>query len=125
MASSMPVPVSPRVGPGLIGGPPGEPLMLMTPPTAWAIISKARLLSNGLPSPEFCRNLTASAVHRTIARFAPLPSNRCNRRGWRSHRPWQPQRGAGEQEAAAVVGSEPIGELGKPEQFAEIDAGFE
>ena len=32
MASSMPVPVSPSVGPGLIGRPSGSPVMLITPP---------------------------------------------------------------------------------------------
>jgi hypothetical protein len=36
----------------LIGRPPGSPLMLITPPTAWAIMSNARLFSNGLPSPK-------------------------------------------------------------------------
>ena len=52
MASSMPVPVSPSVGPGLTGGPSGSPVMLITPPQACAIMSKARLFSNGLPSPK-------------------------------------------------------------------------
>ena len=52
MASSMPVPVSPMVGPGLIGRPSGSPLIDMTPPVACAIMSKARLVSNGLPSPK-------------------------------------------------------------------------
>ena len=52
MHSSMPVPVSPRVGPGLMGRPSGSPEMLMTPPVACAIMSNARLLSNGLPSPK-------------------------------------------------------------------------
>ena len=44
-ASSMPVPVSPIVGPGLIGLPPGSPVMLIAPPTAWAIGSKHRPFS--------------------------------------------------------------------------------
>ena len=39
-ASSMPVPVSPIVGPGFNGLPPGSPVMLIAPPQAWAIGSK-------------------------------------------------------------------------------------
>ena len=52
MASSMPVPVSPSVGPGLHGRPSGSPVMLIMPPVACAIMSKARLFSYGLPSPK-------------------------------------------------------------------------
>ena len=39
-ASSMPVPVSPIVGPGLIGLPSRSPVMLIAPPQACAIGSK-------------------------------------------------------------------------------------
>ena len=49
---NMPVPVSPSVVPGLIGLPVGSPVMLMVPPQACAIMSKARFFSNGLPSPK-------------------------------------------------------------------------
>ena len=52
IASSIPVPVSPSVGPGLSGGPSASPVMLMVPPQACAIMSKARLFSNGQPSPK-------------------------------------------------------------------------
>jgi hypothetical protein len=52
MASSMPVPVSPIVGPGLQGGPSTMPVTLMVPPQAWAIMSNARFFSNGLPVPK-------------------------------------------------------------------------
>ncbi len=44
---SIPVPVSPSVAPGLAGGPSGCPVMLMVPPQAWAIMSKARFFSYG------------------------------------------------------------------------------
>ena len=44
IASSMPVPVSPSVGPGFSGRPSGSPVMLIVPPEACAIMSKARLL---------------------------------------------------------------------------------
>ena len=46
-ANSMPVPVSPIVGPGLIGLPPGSPVMLIAPPTACAIGSKRTALFIG------------------------------------------------------------------------------
>ena len=36
----------------LDGRPSGSPVMLMMPPQACAIMSKARLFSNGLPSPK-------------------------------------------------------------------------
>ena len=52
MAVSMPVPVSPIVGPGFSGGPSGSPVMLIVPPQACAIMSKARFFSYGLPSPN-------------------------------------------------------------------------
>ena len=45
IAIVMPVPVSPSDGPGLIGGPSGSPVMLIVPPQACAIISKARFFS--------------------------------------------------------------------------------
>ncbi len=48
----MPVPVSPMVQPGLTGGWPGSPVTLIVPPAACAIMSKARLFSYGLPSPN-------------------------------------------------------------------------
>src|SRR5258707_13060058 len=51
-ASNMPVPGSPMVGPGLIGLPPGSPVMLIAPPQAWAIGSKQRPFSYGLPVPK-------------------------------------------------------------------------
>ena len=35
-AQCRPVPVSAMVGPGLIGGPPGRPVMLIAPPVARA-----------------------------------------------------------------------------------------
>ena len=44
MAHSMPVPVSPMVGPGRIGGPSGRPLTPMVPPIAWAIMSKRQVV---------------------------------------------------------------------------------
>ena len=44
--------VAAAAGPGLIGGPSGSPVMLIVPPQACAIMSKARLCSNGLPSPK-------------------------------------------------------------------------
>ena len=52
MAISMPVPVSPSDMPGLSGGPSGSPVMLIVPPHACAIMSKARFFSYGLPSPK-------------------------------------------------------------------------
>jgi len=51
-AISIPVPVSPIVGPGLIGRPPGSPVMLIAPPAACAIGSNANPFSNGLPAPK-------------------------------------------------------------------------
>jgi len=45
IANSMPVPVSPKVGPGLHGGPSRSPVIAIVPPQAWAIMSKARLFS--------------------------------------------------------------------------------
>ncbi len=51
-ASSMPVPVSPIVGPGLIGRPPGSPVMLIAPPQAWAIGSKQRPVLVRAAGPE-------------------------------------------------------------------------
>ncbi len=44
IASNMPVPVSPKVGPALHGRPSRSPVIAMVPPQAWAIMSKARLL---------------------------------------------------------------------------------
>ena len=44
IAISMPVPVSPSVGPGFSGMPSASPVMLMMPPAAWAIMSKLRKL---------------------------------------------------------------------------------
>ena len=52
IAISMPVPVSPSEMPGRVGGPSGAPVTLNVPPQACAIMSKARLCSNGLPSPK-------------------------------------------------------------------------
>ena len=52
MAISMPVPVSPIVAPGLQGGPSSSPVMLISPPAACAIMSKANAFSNGLPAPK-------------------------------------------------------------------------
>ena len=52
IAISMPVPVSPSEGPGLIGGRSGSPVTLIVPPAACAIMSKARIFSYGLPSPK-------------------------------------------------------------------------
>ncbi len=52
IASSIPVPVSPIVGPGFSGGPSASPVMLMVPPQAWAIMSNARFFSNGEPAPK-------------------------------------------------------------------------
>ena len=52
MAISMPVPVSPTEMPGRVGGPFLSPVTLNVPPQAWAIMSKARFCSNGLPSPK-------------------------------------------------------------------------
>jgi hypothetical protein len=37
--------------PGPVGGPFLSPVTLKVPPQAWVIMSKARLCSNGLPSP--------------------------------------------------------------------------
>ena len=51
-ASSMPVPVSPIVGPGLIGLPPRSPVMLIAPPQAWAIGSKAEPVLIGAAGTE-------------------------------------------------------------------------
>src|SRR6516165_4340208 len=65
MHNSMPVPVSPSVGPGLMGRPSGSPEMLMTPPVACAIMSNARLLSNGLPSPNAGIDLANDIVAET------------------------------------------------------------
>ncbi len=42
MAHSMPVPVSPMVGPGRTGGWPGWPFTPIVPPIAWAIMSNDR-----------------------------------------------------------------------------------
>ena len=42
MAHSMPVPVSPMVGPGRTGGWSGWPFTPIVPPIAWAIMSKDR-----------------------------------------------------------------------------------
>ncbi len=52
IASNIPVRVSPSEGPGFIGGPSFGPVMLMVPPQAWAIISKAGLFPYGLPAPN-------------------------------------------------------------------------
>ena len=49
IAISMPVPVSPRRGPGLTGGRSASPVTLNVPPAACAIMSKARFFSYGLP----------------------------------------------------------------------------
>jgi hypothetical protein len=43
IANSMPVPVSPNVGPGLQGRPLRSPAIAIVPPQACAIMSKARL----------------------------------------------------------------------------------
>ena len=51
-AISMPVPVSPKLGPGLTGGRSGSPVTLIMPPAAWAIMSKARPFSYLLPVPN-------------------------------------------------------------------------
>src|SRR5215471_18611799 len=51
-AISMPVPVSPMVGPGLTGRPSFSPVMLIAPPAACAIGSNDNPFSNGLPSPK-------------------------------------------------------------------------
>ena len=51
-ASSMPVPVSPIVGPGLTGLPSRSPVMLIAPPAACAIGSNDSPFSYGLPSPN-------------------------------------------------------------------------
>ena len=48
----MPVPVSPSDGPGFSGRPSRSPVVLMMPLQAWAIMSKARFFSYGLPSPK-------------------------------------------------------------------------
>ena len=48
----MPVPVSPSDGPGFNGRPSRSPVMLIVPPQACAIMSKARFFSYGLPSPK-------------------------------------------------------------------------
>ena len=50
--SNMPVPVSPIVHPGLIGRPPGSPVMLIAPPVACATGSNDRPFSYGMPSPK-------------------------------------------------------------------------
>ena len=47
-AISMPVPVSPSVGPGFNGMPSGSPVVLMMPPDACAIMSKLRKSLYGL-----------------------------------------------------------------------------
>ena len=52
IAISMPVPVSPKDGPGLTGARSASPVTLMVPPAACAIMSKARLFSYGLPVPK-------------------------------------------------------------------------
>src|ERR1700730_12771438 len=52
IAISMPVPVSPIVQPGLTGGWPFSPVTLHVPPEACAIMSKARLCSSGMASPQ-------------------------------------------------------------------------
>ena len=51
-AITMPVPVSPMVAPGLQGGPSSSPVIDIRPPQAWAIMSKARFFSYGLPVPK-------------------------------------------------------------------------
>jgi hypothetical protein len=38
-AISMPVPVSPKLAPGLRGGPSSSPVIDIRPPAAWAIMS--------------------------------------------------------------------------------------
>ena len=40
MARCMPVPVSPRVGPGRVGGLPGKPVAQKEPPVACPMVSK-------------------------------------------------------------------------------------
>ena len=52
IAISMPVPVSPNEGPGLVGGWPASPVTLNVPPAACAIMSKASDFSYGLPTPK-------------------------------------------------------------------------
>jgi len=52
IAISMPVPVSPMLGPGLTGGRSGSPVTLIMPPAACAIMSKASPFSNLLPAPN-------------------------------------------------------------------------
>ena len=51
-AISMPVPVSPKLRPGLTGGRSGSPVTLIGPPAACAIMSKASPFSCGLPLPK-------------------------------------------------------------------------
>jgi hypothetical protein len=48
----MPVPVSPKLGPGLTGGRSGSPVTLIMPPAACAIMSKASPVSYLLPVPN-------------------------------------------------------------------------
>ena len=96
--------------------------------TDWGMRAPCRCLALCLSShlgQEFAGNLTASAHCGAIAAFAPQPSNCCNGGCRRPHGPGQPQRWSGKQEAAAVVGAEPVGQLREAEQFAKIDAGPE
>src|SRR5438132_5677929 len=47
IASSIPVPVSPRVGPGLHGRPSRSPVIAIVPPQAWAIIVEGEVVLVG------------------------------------------------------------------------------
>ena len=48
----MPVPVSPKVGPGLTGGLSGSPLLLITPPHRLRDHVEREIVLDGLPSPK-------------------------------------------------------------------------
>ena len=52
IAISIPVPVSPKLGPGLTGGRSASPVTLIIPPAACAIMSKASPFSYLLPVPN-------------------------------------------------------------------------
>ena len=51
-AISMPLPVSPKLGPGLTGGRSGSQVTLMVPPAVCATMSKASPFSHLLPVPN-------------------------------------------------------------------------
>ena len=80
-ASSMPVPVSPIVGPGLIGLPPGSPVMLIAPPHSLGDRIEAQALLIGAALAEALDlgvdDARVEGADHVIAEAEPLDCARC------------------------------------------------